>query len=123
MWSYYVYSFFIVVTCALNLYTMLPLIFEEKLGELWSLSGEEVLSLQHREQLPHGVEGSAMAVCQKARCWVFLACGGARVDRSFSDPVENIGPSSVFPVFVSFSPHRNLVNQQSCAIVPVWLRR
>lgn len=63
MWSYYVYSFFIVVTRALNLYTMLPLIFEEKLGELWSLSGEgEVLSLQHREQLPHGVEGSAMAV-------------------------------------------------------------
>lgn len=47
----------------LNLYTLLPLIFEEKLGAIWTLPGEgEILSLQPREQLLPGIGASEMAV-------------------------------------------------------------
>lgn len=57
------FFFLIVVKHVLNLYTLLPLIFEEKLGAIWTLPGEgELLSLQPREQLLPGIGASEMAV-------------------------------------------------------------
>lgn len=57
------FFFLIVVKRVLNLYTLLPLIFEEKLGAIWTLPGEgEILPLQPREQLLPGIGASEMAV-------------------------------------------------------------
>ena len=109
------------VKCVLNRYTLLPVIFGEKLGTSPWEGRQNLCSQGSSWSLVE--EGLKWLWCEMAYYWGFMVHDRAKVGPRFWYCAENTGSSSVCPAIISLNPHLVHTAQQCSALIPIWQRR